>query len=219
MKRFVLYLIIPLFSLSVSAADYYTITADVLNVRNAPSKDGEVISVARYGDVVMSESEANNGWIKIKTSSVSGYVSTEYLRFSHSKDNDTAKNTNLSGNGIGIWGWIVILFVIAVIGRLLRSLSEAVDTIIGLVVLIVVIIVWSSNGFWMGLLTFFIGSVCMVLLFGMGSGTVIRRYGRKYTLTCDKCGYEKLEIVSEFEGGVTTKCKRCGEVVGHILNH
>lgn len=219
MKRFIFCLIISLLPLSIEATDYYTVTADVLNIRNEPSKNGDVIGVVRNGQTVSSDSQASSGWIRIKASSLSGYVNTDYLKFSHSTDNDVSPKKTTSKSRIGGWGWAMILLTIAVIGRLLRSQFEIVDGIICIIVIIASIIVWISNGFWMGVLTFFGGSFCFGLLFGMGGDTQIRRYGHRYTLKCDKCGYEKLTIVEEFEGGVTTKCKRCGDVVAHILNH
>lgn len=219
MKRFIFCFIISLLPLSIRATDYYTVTADVLNVRTEPSKSAEVIGVVKNGQTVAAENQPSNGWIKIKASSLSGYVSADYLRLVKSEQRDIAPQEEASSVRIGGWGWAAILFIIAVIGRLLRSQFKAVDGIICLLVLIATIIVWISDGFWMALLTFFIGGFCITFLFGMGSGTVVRRYGHKYTLKCEKCGYEKLTIVKEFEGGVTTKCKRCGEVVGWTLNH
>lgn len=118
MKRFVLYLIISLFSLSVVAADYYTITADILNVRNAPSKNSDVVGVVRKGDVVEVHSGGTEGWMRISTSSLSGYVSSKYLKFSHSKDTATEqskdKKLNLNFKKITgkILGWLIPILLI-----------------------------------------------------------------------------------------------------------
>ena len=116
-------------------------------------------------------------------------------------------------------GWIIVLFVVSIICRLLRSLSEVVDYIAYLIVLAAFIIVWINAGFWFGLLAGFVGMIAIYLLFGIGSGTEVKKFGRKYTLSCKDCGYDDLEILEENEVGVCTRCKRCGKVCFYTLNH
>ena len=85
-KKLLVILVFLLSPLFMMATDYYSVTADVLNVRNQPSKSGTVVGVVKRGEVVAAQSNDYEGWIKISTSSVSGYVSSKYLKYSHSKD-------------------------------------------------------------------------------------------------------------------------------------
>ena len=85
-KKLLVILAFILSPLLMMATDYYSVTADVLNVRNQPSKSGTVVGVVKRGEVVAAQSNDYEGWIKISTSSVSGYVSSKYLKYSHSKD-------------------------------------------------------------------------------------------------------------------------------------
>lgn len=85
MKRLLIFLFVLMQAVVMSATDYYSVTADVLNVRNQPSKSGDVVGVVRRGDVVAAYSNEYEGWIKISTSEVAGYVSSKYLKYSHSK--------------------------------------------------------------------------------------------------------------------------------------
>lgn len=86
MKKLLVILAFILSPLLMMATDYYSVTADVLNVRNHSSKSGTVVGVVKRGEVVAAQSNDYEGWIKISTSSVSGYVSSKYLKYSHSKD-------------------------------------------------------------------------------------------------------------------------------------
>ena len=90
MKKLLVIFVFLLSPLFVMATDYYSVTADVLNVRNQPSKSGAVVGVVKSGDVVVAQSNDYEGWMKVSTSSVSGYVSSKYLRYSHSKDTSGA---------------------------------------------------------------------------------------------------------------------------------
>lgn len=119
---------------------------------------------------------------------------------------------------MGFIGWGIILIVVAIICRALRSAFKAIDWIVYLFVLAAFIIVWITDGFWMGLLAGIIGCVIVSLLFGIGGGTEIRKFGHKYTLTCGECGYDHLEITKHTDIGVITRCKRCGNVCHHTLN-
>lgn len=120
---------------------------------------------------------------------------------------------------MGFIGWAVVLVVVGIICRALRSVFEAIDWIAYLCVLAVFIFVWITNGFWSGFFAGIIGGIVVSLLFGFGDGTEVRKFGNKYTLTCDKCGYDELEITSHTDYGVMTRCKRCGRECHHILNH
>jgi len=128
MKRLLIFLFVLMQAVVMSATDYYSVTADVLNVRNQPSKNGDVVGVVRRGDVVAAYSNEYEGWIKISTSEVAGYVSSKYLKYSHSKDTDTEHNKDnkpkLTFKKIigKILGWlipillIILSFVVAVNG-------------------------------------------------------------------------------------------------------
>ena len=87
---------------------------------------------------------------------------------------------------MGLFGWIIILAVAALICRALRSIWEAVDWIAYLSVLILFIVAWVSEGFWTALLVGVLGSIAITFLFGIGSGTEVRKFGHKYTLSCEK---------------------------------
>ena len=50
-KKLLVILVFLLSPLFMMATDYYSVTADVLNVRNQPSKSGDVVGVVRRGDV------------------------------------------------------------------------------------------------------------------------------------------------------------------------
>ena len=118
MKKFLVILVFLLLPMFMMATDYYSVTADVLNVRNQPSKSGDVVGVVKRGDVVAAQSNDYEGWMKVSTSSVSGYVSSKYLKYSHSKDTSAEQNHN---NGpkltfkkiIGkILGWLIPILLI-----------------------------------------------------------------------------------------------------------
>lgn len=120
---------------------------------------------------------------------------------------------------MGFLGWAITLVIAAIVCRALRSAFKAIDWIVYLLVLAAFITVWITDGFWMGLLAGVIGCVAVSLLFGIGSGTEVRKFGHKYTLSCEECGYDNLEITAHTELGVVTRCKRCGQVCHHTLNH
>ncbi len=120
---------------------------------------------------------------------------------------------------MGFLGWLAILALLALICRALRSLWKSVDLIIGILILIVIVVVWICEGFWYALLALFICGIISQLFFGMGSGTEVRKFGHKYTLSCNECGYDNLEITEHTQDGVITRCKRCGQICHHTLNH
>ena len=91
MKRYLIFLLLFITSFTLYAKDYYCVTAKVLNVRSQPSKNCVIVGNLKKGDIVSAESEAYNGWIKVSTSSITGYVSTSYLRFSHNEEEHSEK--------------------------------------------------------------------------------------------------------------------------------
>lgn len=120
---------------------------------------------------------------------------------------------------MGFIGWIIALVVISIVCRALRSIFKVVDWIAYLIVLAAFVIVWITNGFWMGLLAGIIGCVVVAILFNIGGGTEVKMFGHTYTLECDKCGYDHLEILEYTEVGVRVRCKRCGKESFFILRH
>lgn len=118
MKKLLVILVFLLSPLFMTATDYYSVTADVLNVRNQPSKSGDVVGVVRRGDVVAAYSNEYEGWIKISTSTVTGYVSSKYLKYSYSKDTATEQSKNKKPKLtfkkiIGkILGWLIPILLI-----------------------------------------------------------------------------------------------------------
>lgn len=118
MKKLLVILAFILSPLLIMATDYYSVTADVLNVRNQPSKSSDVVGVVRRGDVVAAYSNEYEGWIKISTSTVTGYVSSKYLKYSHSKDTATEQSKNKKPKLtfkkiIGkILGWLIPILLI-----------------------------------------------------------------------------------------------------------
>jgi hypothetical protein len=116
------------------------------------------------------------------------------------------------------WGVLAILAGVAIVLRILRRLFKWVDYLIWAIMVIVPIIAWISEGFIVGVVTFFGVAIAASLLGGFGNKTEIRRFGHKYSLNCEECGYDSLEIIGEEDNVVVTKCKRCGNVCSHILN-
>lgn len=125
MKKYICYTILFMLPILMYATDYYSVTANVLNVRSQPSKNGTVIGVVRRGEIVSANNEFHNGWIKISTSSLTGYVSAEYLNFSHSEntyvEQSRHKNPKLVLKKIAgkFLGWFVpiLLIIISISSR------------------------------------------------------------------------------------------------------
>ena len=119
MKK-LLIIIVAIFSpLLIMAKDYYSVTADVLNIRNHPSKNGAVVGARRKGDVVLVLSTENGGWKKIATSSISGYVSSQYLKYSYTEDyrapqSEKRSNTTFKKLIWKILGWIIPILLIII---------------------------------------------------------------------------------------------------------
>ena len=114
---------------------------------------------------------------------------------------------------MGFWGVILILVIAAIVLRLLRSLFEWVDYVAYGIAIIVPIIVWITNGFWTAVLAYIITSIAVYLLFGIGNEKTKWQGddGQRYSISCHKCNYEYMEILSSDEKGVYARCKRCGD--------
>lgn len=113
-------------------------------------------------------------------------------------------------------GSIIGFIILSIILRLLRRLFRAVDYIILFLVFGIPIYVWTTEGFWWGVLTFCVTAIVAYIMTGIGSKTEIRRYGYKWSFECSKCGYGNLEILSDettdIGSVITTKCPRCGQI-------
>lgn len=120
---------------------------------------------------------------------------------------------------MGFWGVLALLVVVSIILRVLRSFFVWIDYIAYALIIIPSIVIWVQEGFWWALVAFFLIGIVIVLLFGLGDSQEVRRGRYKWSLTCSECGFGDLEILKEDESYVVTKCKRCGKVAGHILNH
>jgi hypothetical protein len=123
---------------------------------------------------------------------------------------------------MGFLSFIIIVAVIILILRLLRSVYEWMDNFLLIsfwIVLIASVVLWIRDGFWSALIFFIVGEFLLGLIYGSGEPTKIERNGKVYKFKCTKCGYEKLDIIEEEESEeneegvpiVTLKCKRCGE--------
>ena len=94
MKRLILILISLMSVITSFAKEYYCVNADILNVRSQPSKNGQIIGSIRNGEIVEGRLNDNTeGWIYIKTDRLSGYVSSQYLEYSHSEENKIDKSS------------------------------------------------------------------------------------------------------------------------------
>jgi chromate transport protein ChrA len=112
---------------------------------------------------------------------------------------------------------IAILVLISFFLRLLRARHEWVDWVSYVIVLVIAVTTWISDGFWMALITFFLGAGFVALMLGISDGTKVYYGGRSYSLKCDKCDYDKLEILSQDGPIVVARCKRCGKKIGFTL--
>lgn len=119
-------------------------------------------------------------------------------------------------------GSVVGLIVLSIILRLLRRLFRVVDYLIYFFVFGISIYVWVTEGFWWGILVFFVSALIVSILTGMGSRTEIRRYGKKWSFECSECGYGNLEVLSDeatdMGSVIVTKCPRCGQKQVWSLN-
>ncbi|GAB6150194.1 glycoside hydrolase family protein [Clostridium novyi] len=67
-------------SSSTSNGDYGTVTATVLNVRNEPSTNANIIGKLNNGQQVHIFKDCGNGWYSIYFGEHGGYVSKKYIR-------------------------------------------------------------------------------------------------------------------------------------------
>lgn len=118
MKKLLCVIVFFLVPLLMIAADYYRVTADVLNVRNQPSRHGDVVGVVKKGDIVEVDANEHEVWVKISTSSVSGYVNSKYLEYSYTDDTVTEQDKDEKPKWtfkriIGkIIGWLIPILLI-----------------------------------------------------------------------------------------------------------
>ncbi len=83
------------------AAEYYRVNADILNIRNQPSTDGQVVGCIKNGDIVKGNvHEGDCEWIYIESDHVSGYANSQYLKFSHSDGDAEIKSVKRDANKI-----------------------------------------------------------------------------------------------------------------------
>lgn len=72
---------------------YYVNAQNGLRMRNAPSKDSEVVTILPYGAEVTVTGTSNSGWYEIEYLNDSGYVAAKYLTKSDDTDSDIDDNT------------------------------------------------------------------------------------------------------------------------------
>lgn len=111
---------------------------------------------------------------------------------------------------MGLLVVIIIIAVVILICRFLRSRYKWVDFIVYGIMFIEPIMVWISSGFWAALVTFFCLVFVMALLFGIGSNTELKRFGKVFSMECQECGYGKVDIIDDNWEVITFRCKRCG---------
>lgn len=87
-KRLSILLVVLILSvLQAFCSDYYKVTSNnKLNVRSYPSTSGQIVAQLNPGSTV-EVMNINNGWAKVSlTNGRQGYVSANYIRFSHHKN-------------------------------------------------------------------------------------------------------------------------------------
>lgn len=85
MKKCALLLLLFFIQSIASIAETYIVTAETLNMRDEPSKNGQKIAVMHRGDRVWVESGQSNGqWVFANYGGRTGYVSTAYLQLQES---------------------------------------------------------------------------------------------------------------------------------------
>lgn len=112
---------------------------------------------------------------------------------------------------MGFFGVLAIIVILAIVLRLLRSIFVWMDYVAGAIIIIASIVMWISGGFWVALITLFVASIAVSLLFGLGSKTKWIDETGRYSITCYKCNYGRMEILSSDENGIYARCKRCGD--------
>lgn len=171
MKKSVLLLLLAIFSatLGLSAADIYRVTSQsVLNVRNAPSKQGAVVSTLAPGARIEVMS-VSGGWAKIRLSNGStAYCSADYLAYVGESTQKVEKEKKNSGYAMPAFlrsiaestqGWGLsrnVLMVLALIGALVGCITffvqqEDMD--------------FGDGSYWTSAIGLTVASVCEILFF------------------------------------------------------
>ena len=194
-------------SFNLSATDFYSVKANVLNVRKSPSGRAPVVSTIRYGDIIYTNEHMMDGWIHIKTQdSIYGYVSSQHIKLIHSektsessviKQNPTpdiikfyeslAVPKQSEGTMIGIMVFLLLILV----GIMLEfpkygvHLSVAILSLLCLLELYYVLmedvdIIWFLDTFYSG----WFGAIVCFILFGA------------FLFAQAKCTMEVLELLS-----------------------
>ena len=83
---------------------------------------------------------------------------------------------------MGFIGSLVLLIVVSIFLRILRSHFAWIDAVAYILLFAFVIIIWINNGFWAALITFFVSAFVVGLMFGIGGGTKVYYAGKSYTL-------------------------------------
>lgn len=127
MKKLFLLLISVFTIVNAVGAEYYRVNADILNVRNQPSTDGQIVGSIKSGDIVKGNTNESGGeWIYVESDHVAGYASSQYLQFSHSDGDaedksvkkdaskifDIFESFSVPNIGEGLMTFIIVLLLI-----------------------------------------------------------------------------------------------------------
>ena len=194
-------------SFNLFATDFFSVTADALNIRKSPSRRALVVGSIHYGDIVYTNGQEIDGWLHINTQdSICGYVSSEYIKLIHSEK--TSENSVIKQNpgpdiikfyesltvpkqSEGAITAIMIFLLLALIGIMLElpryevHLSVAILSLLCLLELYYILmenvdIVWFVDTFLMG----WFGAIVCFILFGL------------FLFAQAKCMMEVLEFLS-----------------------
>lgn len=86
MRRLLFFFVFLITSVIAFGQEYYSISADVLNIRSAPDKSSEVVGVFRKGDVIQAELSSDSAWYIVSYKGKIGYVSSSYLEYEYSAE-------------------------------------------------------------------------------------------------------------------------------------
>jgi len=76
-----------------TSSTYYTVSASQANMRQSPSKNGNLITTLYQGTNVDVISTAYSGWYKVKYNGYEGYISSKLLTYGANSYNNTNSNT------------------------------------------------------------------------------------------------------------------------------
>lgn len=83
MKKLILLMAMLVSCAVLYARDCYIVDVRVLNVRSAPSLTASVIGSLQKDATVYTETSPSDGWLKISYKNGYGYVSADYVKYSH----------------------------------------------------------------------------------------------------------------------------------------